>query len=96
MAGVAGRSGRGSSYSEILANDCVDQGLRALQLSLQDTKKTPEEKWQLAQPLVLKKTRTEIDVTATGDLVLNIVKNSTEKTKNVVDDAPVEQADGSV
>ncbi len=87
--------GRPGTYIEVLSNDCVDRGLRALQTYLQDPNIPAKDKIERSMPLILKKTKAEVEVSTVGDIIINIVKNSDEKT-NVIDDAPVEQTDESV
>ena len=92
---MAARTGRKTSYAELLMDDCVERGLRHLQRLLQDDNVTDKDKWTAAQPLVVKRAKAEVEISSAGDIVLNIIKNSDEKT-NVIDDAPVEETEPSV
>ena len=54
------------------------------------------EKVKMFMPLACKHVKTEIDFNASGSIILNIIKNSDERTQDVIDHETVKKTDGSV
>lgn len=63
---------------------------------LVDDKISDLEKVKMFMPLACKSIKTEIDLNSKGNIILNIIKNSDEKTQDVVNDEAVEKTDTSV